>query len=161
MCGQFGVKNLVKILTSIFCFKILTFFWSCMGPLRRRQVKGIDPFSGRNFYLWTDLNEICTAYVKLNSKIFLFLIFFFRFRYGFRENLKFSRFYLCLFFQKNRSQKLSVLKKRQFCNLQRILHMNIQSDFWFLNLTKYIYFFQCFQEYAFFDLQLKKIRAEN
>ena len=38
-----------------------------------QNIKGFDPFIGGDFYLWTDLNEICTAYVKLNCKIFLFV----------------------------------------------------------------------------------------
>ena len=45
--------------------------------------QGIDPFSGGDFYLLTDLDEICTAYVNLNSNSILFLIFFL-FRYGYR-----------------------------------------------------------------------------
>ena len=54
------------------------------------NLRGSTPFQGVIFYLWTDLNEICTAYIKLNSKIFLFVDFFYcRFHYGFREKLKF------------------------------------------------------------------------
>ena len=43
-------------------------------------LRGPTPFEDMIFYLWTDSNEICTAYVKLNSehilfmRIFLFLI---------------------------------------------------------------------------------------
>ena len=88
-------------------------------------VKWSDPFSGMIFYLWTDLNDICTAYVKLNSNSILFVIFFLFFYYGFRENLEFSIFFVCVFssnFQKNKSQKLSKLeeKQRQFWNLHWI-----------------------------------------
>ena len=57
---------------------------------------GIDPFSGSDFYIWIDLNEICTAYVKLNSNSIL-LVNFFEFRYGFRENLEFSIFLFVFF----------------------------------------------------------------
>ena len=58
---------------------------------------------------------------------------FFRFRYGFRENLEFSIFFLFLFFnfQKKRSQKLWMLdeKQRHFWNLHWISHKVIWSDF--------------------------------
>ena len=35
--------------------------------------RGPTPFEDRIFYLWTDSNEICTAYVKLNSEHILFM----------------------------------------------------------------------------------------
>ena len=40
----------------------------CMGCLR-----GPTPFEDMIFYLWTDSNEICTAYVKLNSNHIVFM----------------------------------------------------------------------------------------
>ena len=40
------------------------------------KLKGSTPFQGVIFYLWTDLDEICTAYVKLNSNSILFVKFF-------------------------------------------------------------------------------------
>ena len=36
-------------------------------------LRGPTPFEDMIFYLWTDSNEICTAYVKLNSKHILFM----------------------------------------------------------------------------------------
>ena len=50
----------------------------CPEKLRKKNsgskgLRGSTPFQGVIFYLWTDLNDICTAYVKLNSKIFLFM----------------------------------------------------------------------------------------
>ena len=41
------------------------------------------------FYLWTDSNEICTAYVKLNSKHILFMRIFL---FSFWENYDFHAF---------------------------------------------------------------------
>ena len=37
------------------------------------DLRGPTPFEDMIFYLWTDSNEICTAYVKLNSKHILFM----------------------------------------------------------------------------------------
>ena len=37
------------------------------------SLRGPTPFDDMIFYLWTDSNEICTAYVKLNSKHILFM----------------------------------------------------------------------------------------
>ena len=37
------------------------------------ELRGPTPFEDMIFYLWTDSNEICTAYVKLNSKHILFM----------------------------------------------------------------------------------------
>ena len=36
-------------------------------------IKGTDPFWGHDFYLWTDSNEICTAYGKLKINHILFV----------------------------------------------------------------------------------------
>ena len=36
-------------------------------------LRGPTPFEDMIFYLWTDSNEIWTAYVKLNSKHILFM----------------------------------------------------------------------------------------
>ena len=63
--------------------------------------------------------------------------------------------FLFLNFQKNRSQKLSMLqeKQRQFLNLHWIPHKVIQSDFQF---SSYLFFLQnfsrYFQRYGFSDL---------
>ena len=37
------------------------------------NLRGPTPFEDMIFYLWTDSNEICTAYVKSNSKHILFM----------------------------------------------------------------------------------------
>ena len=56
------------------------------------DIKGTDPFWGHDFlFIWTDSNEICTAYVKLNSKHILFMRFFY-FRFSFWENYDFHVF---------------------------------------------------------------------
>ena len=39
VCGQYGVKNLVKNWTSIFCFKILTVFLIVYGALKWRSFR--------------------------------------------------------------------------------------------------------------------------
>ena len=36
-------------------------------------LRGPTPFEDMIFYLWTDSNEICTEYVKLNSWHILFM----------------------------------------------------------------------------------------
>ena len=36
-------------------------------------LRGPTPFEDMIFYLWTDSNETCTSYVKLNSKHILFV----------------------------------------------------------------------------------------
>ena len=36
-------------------------------------LRGPTPFEDMIFYLWTDSYEICTVYVKLNSKHILFV----------------------------------------------------------------------------------------
>ena len=64
------------------------------------------------FYLWTNPGEINTAYVKLKKKIGRehFSIF----RIVLEKNRIFMFFgYLYLKFQKNRSQKLSMLEQKQ------------------------------------------------
>ena len=37
------------------------------------NLRGPTPFEDMIFYLWTDSNKICTAYVKLYSKYILFM----------------------------------------------------------------------------------------
>ena len=37
------------------------------------NLRGPTPFEDMIFYLWTDSNEICTAFVKLNSEHILFM----------------------------------------------------------------------------------------
>ena len=44
------------------------FFYYCMHVLR-----GSTPFEDMIFYLWTDLYEICTAYVKLEINHIIFM----------------------------------------------------------------------------------------
>ena len=90
----------------------LTFFLAILfSTLPTIHIRGPTPFQGVIFYLLTDLDEICTAYVNLNSNS-IFPELFFKFRYDFRENLEFSIFFSSNF-QKNRSQKLSMLEKNQ------------------------------------------------
>ena len=113
-------------------------------------LRGSTPFQGVIFYLWTDLDEICTVCVKLNSNSTLFVqFFFFWFRYGFRENLKFSIFSN---FQMNRSRKLSMLeeKQRQFWNLHWIPHKVTQNDFQFSSYLFFTIFFSVFSKICFF-----------
>ena len=52
-----------------FFFKSL----SILTPGKMQDLRGPTPFEDMIFYLWTDSNEICTAYVKLNSKHILFM----------------------------------------------------------------------------------------
>ena len=44
-----------------------------LDAYRFLYLRGPTPFEDMIFYLWTDSNEICTAYVKLNSKHILFM----------------------------------------------------------------------------------------
>ena len=44
-----------------------------LNSLVEDELRGPTPFEEMIFYLWTDSNEICTAYVKLNSKHILFM----------------------------------------------------------------------------------------
>ena len=109
-------------------------------------LRGSTPFQVVIFYLWTDLNEICTAYVEMNSKIFMFMELFLNFGMVF-ENIFEIFVFFCVFFmnfQKNRSQKLSMLKnQRQFRNLHhRIPHKTIQSDFRFFS---FLFIFSVFK----------------
>ena len=73
-------------------------------------LRGSTPFQGVIFYLWTDPDEIC---IELNSKIF-FLEHCLDFSMVFEKIWNF-RFFCVIFFnfQKNRSQKLSMLKKTE------------------------------------------------
>ena len=48
----------------------ITFSYCCWSFL---NIRGPTPFEDMIFYLWADSNEICTAYVKLNSKHILFM----------------------------------------------------------------------------------------
>ena len=51
----------------------LTLFTKDTQPVPAPALRGPTPFEDMIFYLWTDSNEICTAYVKLNSKHILFM----------------------------------------------------------------------------------------
>ena len=86
------------------------------------------------FYLWTDSNEICTAYVKLKINHILFMKIF-DFWFSFWEIYGFHVFegYLKNFFLKNRSQKPSMLEQKQgqFWNLHRISNKTSNPDFRF------------------------------
>ena len=47
---------------------------SLNGPLYEKPLlRGPTPFEDMIFYLWTDSNEICTAYVKLKINHILFV----------------------------------------------------------------------------------------
>ena len=101
----------------------------------RGLFKGTDPFLGGDFfYLWTDPAEINTEYVKLKKKYILFLKIFL-FSEWFLKKIGFLCFfgYLFLKFQKNRSQKLSMLeqKQRQIWNLHEIPHKVMKPNFQF------------------------------
>ena len=54
-------------------------------------LRGLTPFEDMIFYLWTDSNEIGTAYTKLNYKHILFMRIF-DFRFSFWENYDFHVF---------------------------------------------------------------------
>ena len=47
-------------------------FWRTK-KLYKSYLRGATPFEDMIFYLWTDSNEIYTAYVKLNSEHILFM----------------------------------------------------------------------------------------
>ena len=47
--------------------------YSLDNELNFYPLRGPTPFEDMIFYLWTDSNEICTAYVKLNSEHILFM----------------------------------------------------------------------------------------
>ena len=99
-----------------------------------KVLRGPTPFEDMIFYLWTDSNEICTAYVKLKINHFIhekFLIFDLVF-----EKIMIFQFFEGYFlgnFQKNRSQKPSMLEEKQgqFWNLHRILNKTSNPDFLF------------------------------
>ena len=97
-----------------------------------RALRGPTPFEDMIFYLWTDSNDICTAYVKLKINHILFL----------KNDLVFEKITIFLFFegyffgnfQKNRNQKTSMLEEKQgqFWNLHRIPNKTSKPDFRFL-----------------------------
>ena len=75
----------------------------------------------------------------------------------FQENLEFLIILRVFFnFEKNRSQKLSMLdeKQRQFWNLQWILHKVIQSDFQFSSY----FFLSIFKDTLFWNFDLATIK---
>ena len=96
------------------------------------DLRGSTPFEDMIFYLWTDSNEICTAYVKLKINHILFLK---NFWFSFWENYDFHVFegYLIFFFFMNRSQRPSMLEQKQgqFWNLHQITNKTLNPDFWF------------------------------
>ena len=77
-------------------------------------LRGPTPFEDMIFYLWTDSNEICTAYVKLNSKYILFMREFFDFRFSFWENYDFHVFegyFLTKILKENKSKTINARRK--------------------------------------------------
>ena len=84
---NFQERNKAYVRIHIRWGKKLLYYFSESGLLR-----GPTPFEDMIFYLWTDSNEICTAYVKLNSEHILFMRIFW-FLIQFLRKLRFSCFW--------------------------------------------------------------------
>ena len=93
--------------------------------------KGTDAFWGHD-YLWTDSNEICTAYVKIENKSHFIPEKFLIFDLVFEKItiFMFLRSIFFFFFLKNRSQKPSMLEQKQgqFWNLHRIPNKTLNPE---------------------------------
>ena len=74
---------------------------------------GPTPFENMIFYLWTDSNEICTAYVKLNSKHISFMENFSIFDLVFEKIAIFMFLRVFKNFFKKISKKPSMLEEKQ------------------------------------------------
>ena len=84
-----------------------------MGFSPKRPLRGPTPFEDMIFFLWTDSNEICTAYVKLNSKHILFMRFFW-FSISSWENYDFHVFegyFLTKILKENKSKTINARRK--------------------------------------------------
>ena len=95
------------------------------------------------FYLRTDSNEICTAYVKLKINHILFVKFFWIFDLVFEKIMIFMFFegYFLGNFQKNRSQKPSMLEEKQgqFWNLHQIPNKTLNPDFLYFFISGFFW----------------------
>ena len=71
---------------------IMNFLLLCSNISTFYNLTGPTPFQRVIFYLWTDLNEICTAYVKSNSILFMIFFFFLYFDIVFEKIWNFRFF---------------------------------------------------------------------
>ena len=124
------------------------------------KLRGYTPFQGVIFYLWTDLDEICTVYIKLNSNSILFANFFLDFGMVFEKiwNFRFFFFCVCVFFQIFKRIEVKTINARRKTKtvLKSTLNSGAKLHKAIFNFRR-IYFFtnffsRYFQRYAFLDL---------
>ena len=98
-------------------------------------LRGPTPFEDMIFYLWTDSNEILHSIYTIENKSHFIREKFLFFDLVFEKIMIFLFFegYFLGNFQKNRSQKPSMLEEKQgqFCNLHRIPNKTSKPDFRF------------------------------